>query len=126
MAINRKQTRQIMVGNVPVGGGAPITVQSMTNTDTAKVDETVAQINRLEKAGCEIIRVAVPDQEAAAAIRQIREQIAIPLIADIHFDYRLAISSKDLFQQRARRLAALCNLCRQVSSLLSLLYSDPE
>ena len=93
--IARRKTRQIMVGAVPVGGDAPITVQSMTNTDTRQVEETVEQIHRLEKAGCEIIRVAVVDKEAAAAIQQIREQIGIPLIADIHFDARLAVASME-------------------------------
>jgi (E)-4-hydroxy-3-methylbut-2-enyl-diphosphate synthase len=84
-----------MVGSVPVGGDAPISVQSMTNTDTRNVEETVAQILRLEKAGCEIIRVAVVDKEAAAAIQQILDQITIPLIADIHFDARLAVASME-------------------------------
>ncbi len=81
------------MGKVPIGGGAPITVQSMTNTPTQDVAATVAQIKRLEAAGCEIVRVAVPDQEAASAIRDIVAQISIPLIADIHFDHRLAIAS---------------------------------
>jgi (E)-4-hydroxy-3-methylbut-2-enyl-diphosphate synthase len=92
-AIKRKKTRQIKIGDVKVGGLAPITVQSMTNTYTQDVSATVSQIKRLEAAGCEIVRVAVPDQEAATAISRIKEKIAIPLIADIHFDYRLAISS---------------------------------
>lgn len=91
----RKTTRQIRVGAVPVGGDAPIAVQSMTNTDTRDVAATVAQIARLEKAGCDIIRVAVLDLDAARAIRQIRDQITIPLIADIHFDHRLAIASME-------------------------------
>lgn len=89
----RKQTRQVSVGTVPVGGGAPIAVQSMTNTYTQDIQATVSQIRDLEEAGCEIIRVAVPDQEAAVAIGEIRKSISIPLIADIHFDYRLAIAS---------------------------------
>ena len=89
----RRKTRQIEIGNVKVGGNAPISVQSMTNTQTQDVKATVSQILGLEKAGCEIIRVAVPDMEAADAIKQIKEQIHIPLIADIHFDYRLAIAS---------------------------------
>ncbi|MBU3936845.1 MAG: flavodoxin-dependent (E)-4-hydroxy-3-methylbut-2-enyl-diphosphate synthase [Proteobacteria bacterium] len=93
--IIRKKTRQIMVGNVPLGNGAPIAVQSMTNTDTRDVAATVAQIERLTEAGCEIIRVAVLDLEAAAAITHIREQITIPLIADIHFDARLATASME-------------------------------
>ncbi|OIP46595.1 MAG: 4-hydroxy-3-methylbut-2-en-1-yl diphosphate synthase [Deltaproteobacteria bacterium CG_4_10_14_3_um_filter_60_8] len=90
--IIRKKTRQIMVGNVPVGGDAPVAVQSMTNTDTRDVAATVAQIKRLEAAGCEIIRVAVLDLEAAAALPAIQERISIPLIADIHFDHRLAVA----------------------------------
>jgi (E)-4-hydroxy-3-methylbut-2-enyl-diphosphate synthase len=93
--IERKKTRQIQVGEVRIGGDAPIAVQSMTNTDTRDVEATVAQIHRLEQAGCEIIRVAVLDQAAAEALRSIRDQIAIPLIADIHFDHRLAIASME-------------------------------
>lgn len=93
IAIERKNTRQIRVGNVPVGGSAPIAVQSMTNTFTQDVDATVAQIRRLTDAGCEIIRVAVPDAEAAAAISAIKQQINVPLIADIHFDYKLALAA---------------------------------
>jgi len=84
-----------MVGDVAVGGDAPIVVQSMTNTDTRDVAATVAQVKRLEQAGCEIIRVAVLDLDAAAAIRAIRDQIAIPLIADIHFDHRLAVAAME-------------------------------
>ena len=84
-------TKQIMVGGVPVGGGAPVSIQSMCNTPTADVRATVEQILRLEEAGCEIIRVAVPDMEAARAIGPIRQAIQIPLVADIHFDYRLAL-----------------------------------
>ncbi len=91
--INRHKTRRIMIRNVPVGNGAPVTVQSMTNTPTQDVDATVAQIQRLEAAGCEIIRVAVPDEAAADAIAGIKKRIAIPLVADIHFDYRLAIKA---------------------------------
>lgn len=91
--IKRNSTRCIYVGTVPIGGGAPIAVQSMTNTYTQDIRSTVEQIRRLESAGCEIVRVAVPDEEAAAAISSIKRQISIPLIADIHFDYRLAIAS---------------------------------
>jgi (E)-4-hydroxy-3-methylbut-2-enyl-diphosphate synthase len=87
----RRPTRQIQVGKVPVGGPAPISVQSMTKTDTRDVRATVDQIWALEAAGCEIVRVAVPDADAAAAVAQIRSQIRIPLIVDIHFDYRLAL-----------------------------------
>ncbi len=91
----RRKTRQIMVGPVPVGGGAPITVQSMTNTLTNDVPATLAQIDRLVRAGCEIVRVAVPDMEAAGAIRELVDGIEIPLIADIHFDFRLAIAAAE-------------------------------
>lgn len=86
-------TKQIMVGGVPIGGGAPITIQSMTNTNTAQVEATVMQIRRLQSAGCEIVRVAVPDKASAFAIGAIREGIDIPLVADIHFDYRLALEA---------------------------------
>ncbi len=91
--VNRKKTAQIRIGNVSVGGAALVTVQSMTNTRTDDVDATVAQIKRLETAGCEIVRVAVPDEVSAWAIRKIKPAISIPLIADIHFNYRLAIAS---------------------------------
>ena len=84
-------TRQIHVGGVPIGGGAPVTIQSMTNTPTQDVTATVEQIRRLTAAGCEIVRVAVPDMAAAQAIGAIRAQIAIPLVVDIHFDYKLAL-----------------------------------
>ena len=93
LEINRKRTRQIYVGNIPLGGGAPIAVQSMTNTFTADVNSTVSQIIRLQNAGCEIVRVAVPDEDSAEAIAAIKQQIAIPVIADIHFSYRLAIAA---------------------------------
>lgn len=89
----RKQTRQISIGGVKVGGGAPITVQSMTNTFTHEIGATVEQIHRLEAAGCELVRVAVPDAAAVEAISSIKKQISIPLIADIHFDYRLALGA---------------------------------
>jgi (E)-4-hydroxy-3-methylbut-2-enyl-diphosphate synthase len=91
--LNRKKTRQIRIGNIPIGGDAPISVQSMTNTCTQDIPATVAQIKRLEAAGCEIVRVAVPDTDAATAIATIKKQINIPLVADIHFDYRLAIAA---------------------------------
>ncbi|HHT63214.1 MAG TPA: flavodoxin-dependent (E)-4-hydroxy-3-methylbut-2-enyl-diphosphate synthase, partial [Clostridia bacterium] len=91
--IKRRKTRQIKVGSVFIGGDAPISVQSMTNTDTAHADATVKQIKRLEEAGCEIVRVAVPHQEAVAALPAILSRINIPLIADIHFDYRLALGA---------------------------------
>ncbi len=84
-------TRKIRVGGVPLGGGAPVTIQSMCNTRTDDVAATVAQIRRLEAAGCEIVRVAVPDMAAARAVGKIKESISIPLVVDIHFDYKLAL-----------------------------------
>ncbi|MDJ0781304.1 MAG: flavodoxin-dependent (E)-4-hydroxy-3-methylbut-2-enyl-diphosphate synthase [Desulfosarcinaceae bacterium] len=92
-SIKRRQTRQLSVGGVTVGAAAPIRVQSMTNTKTHDVAATVAQIRRLEEAGCEIVRVAVPDMPAAQAIQAIKAQIQIPVIADIHFDHRLAVAA---------------------------------
>ena len=89
----RRTSKQIKIGNVAVGGDAPITVQSMTNTDTKDVASTVRQIKELEEVGCEIIRSAVPDAQAAQALAEIKKQISIPLVADIHFDYRLALAS---------------------------------
>ena len=94
--IKRRKTRQIMVGNVPVGGDAPIAVQSMTNTSTDDIDATVAQILRLENAGADIVRVSVPTMEAAEAFGEIRRQVSVPLVADIHFDYRIALRVADL------------------------------
>jgi (E)-4-hydroxy-3-methylbut-2-enyl-diphosphate synthase len=91
--MNRKITKKIKVGNIYVGGDYRVTVQSMTNTDTRDVKATVNQIKKLQEAGCDIIRVAVPDMEAAEAIKGIVKEISIPLVADIHFDYKLALES---------------------------------
>ena len=91
----RDHTRIVQIGNRKIGGGNPVLIQSMTNTKTQDADATVGQILELEKAGCDIIRCAVPDQEAAAALRTIRSRIHIPLVADIHFDYRLAIAAME-------------------------------
>ncbi|PIE56335.1 MAG: 4-hydroxy-3-methylbut-2-en-1-yl diphosphate synthase [Desulfobulbus propionicus] len=100
--IVRRKTRQISIGDVAIGGDAPISVQSMTNTDTRDVAATVQQIQALEAAGCELIRVAVPDKAAALAITRIREAIGIPLIADIHFDSRLAVAAMEHGAQAIR------------------------
>ena len=89
--IPRRKTRQIMVGNVPVGGDAPITVQTMTNTETCDVEATVTQIERVVRAGADIVRVSVPSMEAADAFREIRKRVNVPLVADIHFDYKIAL-----------------------------------
>ena len=116
-------TKQIHVGAVPVGGGAPVAIQSMCNTDTADVAATVEQIHCLEAAGCEIVRVAVPDMAAAKAVGRIRAQIAIPLVADIHFDYKLALQCVDSGIDKIRinpgnigaeeRVKAVADACRK-------------
>ncbi|MCL6415360.1 flavodoxin-dependent (E)-4-hydroxy-3-methylbut-2-enyl-diphosphate synthase [Aestuariirhabdus sp. Z084] len=89
--IKRRKSRKIFVGKVPVGGDAPISVQSMTNTETCDVEATVAQVRQLEEAGADIVRVSVPSMEAAEAFGKIRQSVALPLIADIHFDYQIAL-----------------------------------
>ncbi|HEY77677.1 MAG TPA: (E)-4-hydroxy-3-methylbut-2-enyl-diphosphate synthase, partial [Dehalococcoidia bacterium] len=89
----RRMSRPVRIGRVTVGGGAPVVVQSMTKTDTRDVMSTIRQVRELEECGCELVRVAVPDAEAAQAIPAIKRGIAIPLIADIHFDYRLALAA---------------------------------
>lgn len=89
--IKRRQSRQIHVGQVPVGGDAPISVQSMTNTETCDVEATVAQIRAIQDAGADIVRVSVPSMEAAEAFRNIRQQVTVPLVADIHFDHKIAL-----------------------------------
>ena len=116
-------SRQIMVGGVPLGGGAPVTIQSMCNTRTHDVQATVEQIRRLEAAGCDIVRVAVPDLAAAHAIGAIKEQISIPLVADIHFDYKLALEAAAAGVDKIRinpgnigapeRVQAVANVCRE-------------
>src|SRR5690349_12229895 len=93
--IDRRRSRQIHVGKVPVGGGAPITVQSMTNTLTHDVAATVAQIKALERAGADIVRVSCPDQESALALKQIVPQVTVPIVADIHFHYKRAIEAAE-------------------------------
>ncbi len=93
MIVDRKYTRRINIGGVPVGDGAPVSVQSMTNTDTRDTRATIRQIKRLEKAGCEIVRCGVPDMVAAKALGEIRKKTAIPLVADIHFDHKLALEA---------------------------------
>ena len=91
--ITNTQTKKVRIGPLIIGGGNPVRIQSMTNTKTYDVDATVEQIHRLEQAGCEIVRSSVPDMESAAALREIKKRISIPLVADIHFDYRLAIAA---------------------------------
>ena len=115
-------TRQILVGGVPIGGQAPVTIQSMTNTPTSDVVATVAQIRQLEAAGCQLVRVAVPDLASARAVGAIRERISIPLVADIHFDYKLALEAVAAGADKVRinpgniggedRVRAVANACR--------------
>jgi (E)-4-hydroxy-3-methylbut-2-enyl-diphosphate synthase len=97
-----EKTKQIYVGDVPIGGGAPVRVQSMTNTKTDNIPETIAQIARLQAAGCEIVRLAVPNQNAARALTKIKEATCIPIVADIHFDYRLAVLAAEAGADKIR------------------------
>ena len=116
-------TKRLMVGGVPVGGGAPVSIQSMCNTKTDDVEATVSQILALEEAGCEIIRVAIPDQAAAESVDRLKERIHIPLVADIHFNYRYAIACAERGVDAIRinpgniggedRVKAVADLCRQ-------------
>lgn len=116
-------TKQICVGNVPIGGGAPIVVQSMTNTDPCNAQQTLEQIGRLAEAGCRIIRCTVPNMEAAKALRKICEQSPIPVVADIHFDYKLALAAAEAGVGAIRinpgnigsddRVKAVADMCRQ-------------
>ncbi|MDE7051820.1 MAG: flavodoxin-dependent (E)-4-hydroxy-3-methylbut-2-enyl-diphosphate synthase, partial [Lachnospiraceae bacterium] len=89
----RYNTKVVNIGGVKIGGGNPVAIQSMTNTKTSDINATIEQIYNLEKAGCDIIRCAVPDMEAAKALKEIKKAIHIPLVADIHFDYKLAIAA---------------------------------
>ena len=116
-------TRQINVGGVPIGGGAPVTIQSMTNTPTQDVEATLRQIRELAAAGCEIVRVAVPDMEAARAVGKIKEGSPIPVVVDIHFDYKLALEAIAAGADKVRinpgniggedRVKAVADACRQ-------------
>ncbi len=119
----RDKTREISIGGVKIGAGHPIAVQSMTNTKTEHVEDTVEQIQKLTQAGCDIVRVAVPTMEAAKAVSEIKKQITIPLVADIHFDYRLAIAAVENGADKIRinpgnigsedRIRAVVDKCRE-------------
>lgn len=121
--MTREHTRKISIGDKVIGGGNPILIQSMTNTRTEDVAGTVEQIHRLEKAGCEIIRCTVPTLEAAQAIKEIKKQISIPLVADIHFDYKMAIAAIENGADKIRinpgniggedKVAAVVNVARE-------------
>ncbi len=116
-------TKQIMVGGVPIGGGAPVTIQSMTNTRTSDVEATLSQIRALAAAGCEIVRVAVPDLDAARAVGKIKENCPLPLVVDIHFDYKLALEAVAAGADKVRinpgniggeeKVKAVADACRQ-------------
>ena len=93
--INRRKSRTIHVGNVPIGGDSPISVQSMTNTLTKDVKETIKQIKDLQKVGADLIRISVPDEDSVTAFKEIKKSSNVPLIADIHFDYKLALKVAD-------------------------------
>ena len=120
--IQRRQSRQIQVGSVSIGGDAPIAVQSMTNTDTCDVDRTVAQINSIVEAGADLVRVSVPSMDAADAFGRIRNRVDVPLVADIHFDYKIALKVIELGVDclrinpgnigRADRVSAVVSSCR--------------
>ena len=120
----RRKTRQVTVGNRILGGNAPIAIQSMTNTDTMNVEQTVDQVRRLERAGCDIVRISVPTEEAAYTVWKIKEaDIKIPIVADIHFDYRIALRCAELGFDKIRinpgnigdddRVKAVCDACRE-------------
>lgn len=121
--MHRQTTKKISIGNVSIGGGQPILIQSMTNTKTEDVNSTVEQILKLEEAGCDIIRVSVPTEKSARAIRYIKEKVHIPLVADIHFDYRLAILAVENGADKIRinpgnigndeKLLAVVNKCKE-------------
>jgi len=102
MAIVRKKTRQVKVGNMYVGGTAPVSIQSMLNVPAHDIENSVKQAVNLEKAGCQIIRAAVPDMEAVALIPALKNAVSIPVVADIHFDYRLALASIDAGVDKVR------------------------
>jgi len=121
-SVNRRKnrnTRKVKVGNLYIGGDAPISVQSMTNTDTKDIKATVSQIHALEKERCDIIRVAVPDIDAALSIKEIKKNISIPLIADIHFDYRLAIKAIEMGADKIRINPSNIGSAERVRSVVS-------
>ncbi|NOZ03731.1 MAG: (E)-4-hydroxy-3-methylbut-2-enyl-diphosphate synthase, partial [FCB group bacterium] len=100
--IERKQTRKVMVGDVPIGGGSPISVQSMTTAKTHDLEATLREVERLEEAGCQIIRITVPDQKAANTLYEIKKRMQVPLVADIHFNYRMALEAVDAGADKIR------------------------
>ena len=126
----RRLSRPVQIGKVTIGGGAPVAVQSMACTDTRDVRATVAQIKELEEVDCELVRVAVPDAQAARAISEIKQGIAIPLIADIHFDYRLALLALEAVRRgkrispRVEGMIHLTGFLLLIAFLLAVTYQD--
>ena len=100
--IERKPTQQVFVGDIPIGGGSPIPVQSMTTTKTYNLDATLKEVERLEEAGCQIIRITVPDQKSADTLKEIKKRMTVPLVADIHFNYRMALEAVDAGADKIR------------------------
>ena len=100
--IERKPTQQVFVGDIPIGGGSPIPVQSMTTTKTYDLDATLKEVERLEEAGCQIIRITVPDQKSADTLKEIKKRMTVPLVADIHFNYRMALEAVDAGADKIR------------------------
>ena len=121
--MEKRKSRQVMVGGVPMGGGAPISIQSMLNIPSTDIAGSVEQAKRLEQAGCQILRAAIPDRDAVALIPAIKEQVSIPLVADIHFDYQLALAAAEAGVDKIRinpgnigaddRVKAVADCCRQ-------------
>ena len=119
----KTMTRQILVGSVPIGGGAPVAIQSMLNTKTTDIDGSLRQIEELKNAGCQIVRLAVPDKAAAAAFAEICKRSPLPLVADIHFDYKLAIAAAESGAAKIRinpgniggedRVEAVVKVCKE-------------
>ena len=129
-------TRQIMVGGVPIGGGAPVAIQSMLNTKTTDVEGSLSQIRALKEAGCQIVRLAVPDKEAAKAFGEICKQSPLPLVADIHFDYKLAILAAEGGAAKIRinpgniggedRVEAVVKVCKERNIPMITLAVEPS
>jgi (E)-4-hydroxy-3-methylbut-2-enyl-diphosphate synthase len=123
MVIKRRKSRVIKIGNVFIGGDYPVAIQSMTKADTSRIDETIKQINELEKAGCEIVRVAIKTNQDAAALRKIKRAINIPVVADIHFNWRLAIEAIDSGADKVRLNPGNIFRPREIKEIIAALKS---